>query len=183
MMSVLRAVIIIIALIQSVAALADSPSFNRPFVVATEDGACYAKAVPAEPLGDEGRTTVYRVEEGGDSVVQSYEWYSRKVFIFCDVDVHGTLGTIAVKFTAAHDGSKANERDATLEVYHDKDLAFAVSTLAIAGKPANVFQTFSRYFAVQSIEPEVLNGRATLKAFTNDDRILRIDLVSGSIQE
>ena len=169
-------------LIVSLRVFPDTPSFNRPYVSSSSDGSCYLKAVPAGPDGVRGTTKIFRVERGADAELLSFNWYSRRTFIFCGVNVGGNLKTVVVRFTPSHSGHIASERDAAFEIFHDKRKVSTISTLALAETSDNVLQTFSHYFSTQSVQPVFSDGVPSIEVVTNDGRTLRLDLISGKIE-
>src|SRR5262245_47955257 len=72
---------ILVLLVGTVIVKAGYPAKNIPFVKANEDGQVYLKAIPQKELGDEGKTVVYRVGPGKDSVACTLKWYSRTVYL------------------------------------------------------------------------------------------------------
>jgi len=50
---------------------------NRPYVESGLDGAFYARCIPGDRTGSTGTTTIYRVADPKDEVVDVYNWYAQ----------------------------------------------------------------------------------------------------------
>jgi len=63
----------------------DQEAGNTAHVQAAKYGRCYAKAVPAELYGGKGTTNVFRVANGRDILLTSYDWFSQRILLSCNV--------------------------------------------------------------------------------------------------
>ncbi len=122
------------------AAFADEEASNRAYVTASEYGQFYAKSVPHESYGLKGVTRVYRVGEDEDTLIQSYGWYSTRIFI------EGFGDTVyVVQMGPWHRGRRATATDHAVAFYKGERLLKKHSTLDIAGEEGNVSSSVSHY--------------------------------------
>lgn len=92
-------------------AFADDEASNRPLVVASAYGNCYAKSVPAESYGNAGQTRVYRVENEADTLAATYDWYANRLRLECNVaGPNDTIGLSVVAFGPWARGERASGR-------------------------------------------------------------------------
>ena len=73
-------VLMVCLLLPAPLSFADREAGNRVYVTASEYGQFYAKSVPSESYGLKGTTKVYQVMEEEDVLIQTYDWYSPRIF-------------------------------------------------------------------------------------------------------
>ena len=64
---------------------ADQEASNVPHVATDRYGRCYAKSVPAERYGSRGVTRVYQVGKSQDTLVHTFDWFSQRIHLACNV--------------------------------------------------------------------------------------------------
>ena len=72
---------------------------NRAYVTSGPDrfgSVFYARCVPAAARGSAGRTEVFRVREGGDEVVDRYEWYAPCGLVLGWSPIKGKVAVLAI---------------------------------------------------------------------------------------
>jgi hypothetical protein len=165
-------------------AFADQEASNRPLVVASEYGNCYAKSVPSASYGNEGQTRVYLVERDADTLVATYDWYANRLRLECNVaDPSGVTALSIVEFGPWARGQEASGNVLALAFYWNGRLLRRYSTLDIAGRPSNVSASVSHY----SVIDEVLGyqwadgNRYHFAIRTIDNRVITFDAGAGTI--
>ena len=127
-------------ILTTTAALADDEASNRAYVTASEYGQFYAKSVPHESYGLKGITSIYRVSEGEDILLQTYDWYSPRLFL------EGFGDTVyVVQMGPWHRGRSANATDHAVAFYKNDKLLKKHSTLDVVGIEDNVSNSESHY--------------------------------------
>lgn len=125
-----------------VVAHADQEAGNRTYVVASEYGQFYAKSIPDERYGLEGVTKVYQVGEKADTLIQTYPWYSPRIFL---EGFTGTQTVYVVQLGPWHRGRKASHEHHAIAFYKNDALLKKYSTLDIVGNTENVSSSVSHY--------------------------------------
>lgn len=121
---------------------ADQEAGNRTYVTASEYGQFYAKSIPDERYGLKGVTKVYQVREKEDTLVQTYPWYSPRIFL---EGFTGTQTVYVVQLGPWHRGHKASHEHHAIAFYKNDTLLRKYSTLDIAGRVENVSFSVSHY--------------------------------------
>jgi hypothetical protein len=117
----------------------DQEASNVPHVAASSYGRCYAKAVPDSLYGQAGRTRAFWVRARADSLLASYDWFSQRIFLECNVATgDGPVGLSVVRFGPWSRGREARAQDLALAFYRGGRLLRRYSTLDIAGRASNV---------------------------------------------
>lgn len=124
------------------AARADDEASNQPYVRSSQWGQFYAKSVPKERYGLRGTTTVYKVEEGQDTPLYVYDWYSPELYV---EGFPGMNTVYVVQMGPWARGHQATPEHLALALYKNDALVKAYSTLDIAGTPENVEASVSHY--------------------------------------
>ena len=123
---------------------ADEEASNRAYVVSSQYGQCYAKSVPDETYGPKGTTKVYRVDAKLDILVDTFSWYSHRIFIECNAGSPAdTVGVSVVRLGPWARGHEASANDLAIAFYWKGNLLKRYSTLDIAGRPDNVSASVS----------------------------------------
>lgn len=190
----------------AIPALADREGPNTAHDVAGPSGRCYAKSVPMhvrDPQGEprqQGTTTVYRVGETADVLVQFYDWFSQQLFVKCgpidDID-----DILVVRLGPWHRGHEARADHLALAFYRAGALLKSYSTLDISGTETvtnggisrfkNVSASVSHYTVFES-GPDMIKVTSSdgpdfieswfIKAVTIDGRSLMFDMETGEVQ-
>ena len=133
--------------------LADDEASNVPYVVASQYGHCYAKAVPSELYEDRGKTRVYTVAAERDILLHTYEWYGQVIHIECAVATpNGPTGVSVVRVGTRLRGHRANSTDLALAFYMDGKLIKRYSTLDLGGRRENVRESVSHYAVISEVD-------------------------------
>jgi hypothetical protein len=122
-------------------------------VRASQSGSCYARAVPDNPQGTKGTTTIYAVAPDGDKPIHSFSWYAASVYVECALDSHAgrQLATSVVRFGEWPRGGQATADQLALAFYVGDRLVRQYSTLDVAGSPNNVRASKSHYRVVDRV--------------------------------
>jgi hypothetical protein len=163
----------------------DDEASNVPHVVASSYGRCYAKAVPDSLYGQAGRTRAYWVRGGADSLLASYDWFSQRIFLECNVATgDGPVALSVVRFGPWARGQEANTRDLALAFYRGPRLLRRYSTLDIAGRATNVSASVSHYIVIDSVMGYrwVGGNRYRFDVRTTDARVLSFDPATGRLR-
>lgn len=172
----------VLTLLASTQALwADEERTNEPVVSSSWDGTCYAKSVPKSEFGDDGTTTIYKVGGTSDVASDSFNWYSRSVYVLCDIWEGGRGWTAVVRVFKMSSGFEADKETPAIEFYVSGKLVKHYSTLEIAGKPENVFSSASHYTPFRTILGFRANGSGQFEFVTilADGKELRFDWKTG----
>jgi len=163
------------------ALLADEERTNEPVVFSSWDGTCYAKSVPRSDFGDDGTTTIYKVGVASDAASDAFNWYSRSVYVLCDVWDGAHSWTAVVRVFKMSSGFQADNETPAIEFYVSGKLVKRYSTLEIAGKPENVFVSVSHYTPFRTVLGFRANGSGQFEFVTilADGRELRFDWKTG----
>ena len=169
----------------SFACRADSEASNVPHVAASDYGRCYAKSIPEEWHGQKGTTRVYRVGADADTLAHTFDWFSQRIHIECNVSPpSGPVGIAVVRFGPWARGHQANDEQLALSFYFEGKLARRYSTLDIAGAPDNVSRSVSHYTVIGKVEGFRWLGTSNRYAFviqTIDGRTLHFHPATGEI--
>jgi hypothetical protein len=162
--------------------LVDDEASNVPHVAASNGGRCYAKAVPDSLYGQAGRTRVYWVRARADSLLATYQWFSQRIFLECNVAAgDGPVSLSVVRFGPWPRGQEATARDLALAFYRGSRLLRRYSTLDIAGRRTNVSLSESHYTVIDSVLGYrwVTGNQYRFEVRTTDGRILSFDAATG----
>ena len=171
-------------LLAALPAFADDEASNRPLVVASEHGNCYAKSVPSARYGNEGQTHVYVVEGGADTLVATFDWYADRLHLECNVaDASGVTALSVVQFGPWARGQEASDDVLALAFYWNGRLLRRYSTLDIAGRPENVSASVSHYSVIDEVigYQWVDGNRYRFAIRTIDNRTITFDAAAGTI--
>jgi hypothetical protein len=161
-------------------AVADQEAGNRPYVAASAHGQFYAKSVPSETYGTAGTTRVYQVRNGGDALIQTYAWYSPRIFL----EGWTGTGTVYVVRTGPWArGRRAKEEHLALALYRNEKLLKSYSTLDVAGSPERVAASVSHYVVFSELKGfrRPFGNQLYFDAVTHDGRKLSFDAETGEI--
>lgn len=180
----MRVVALLATLIAAASAYADQEASNTTHVAASEYGRCYAKSVPTERYGAKGTTLVWQVSDAQDTLVHSYDWFSQRIHLACNVsDGLTPVGISVVRFGPWARGRAASREHFAIGFYFKGKKLKEYSTLDIAGDPENVSASVSHYTVIE----EVLGYRwlegnkAVFEVKTNDGRTLSFDAATGGL--
>jgi hypothetical protein len=171
-------------LVAVVPAPADQEASNVPHVVVSSYGRCYAKSVPQAYYGSEGTTHVLRVAKGQDVPLHSFDWFSQRIHIACNVSDNKTpTGVSVVRFGPWARWHAASSDHLALGFYFKGELLTEYSTLDIADTPDNVSRSVSHYTVIEEVlgyERQDGNGYV-FRVTTNDGRTLSFDPATGEL--
>lgn len=162
----------------------DDEASNVPHVTASSYGRCYAKAVPDSLYGQAGRTRAYWVRAREDSLLASYDWFSQRIFLECNVATgDGPVALSLVRFGPWARGQEAKRQDLALAFYRGPRLLRRYSTLDVAGRPSNVSASESHYTVIDSVIGYrwVGGNRYRFDVRTTDGRVLSFDPATGGL--
>ncbi len=148
-------------------AVADDEASNRPVVWASEYGITYAKSVPTEDYGQEGRTVLYSVEAEEDVLIASYDWYSGEMYI------GGPGGTTIVRLGPWQRGASPGEDHFAIGFYRDSRTLREYSTLDLEAMGSGISNSVSHY--------EVFGERLGFRWITGNEYVFEIAGVSGRV--
>jgi hypothetical protein len=178
-----RRICTLVALVAlAVPAWADEEAANAPYVAVDESGSCYAKSEPSGSYGSAGTTSVYRVASGADTLLGTYPWYSRRIYLQCNTP--GVQGGVSiVQFGPWARGRQANASHLALAFHANGRLLRSYSTLDIAASPDNVTASVSHYQVVRDVEGYVYAGStpAVFRLGTIDGRHLTFEPATGNL--
>lgn len=160
----------------------DEEASNVPHVAASSYGRCYAKAVPDSLYGQAGRTRAYWVRARQDSLLASYDWFSQRIFLECNVaSGDGPVALSVVRFGPWARGQEAKAQDLALAFYRGPRLLRRYSTLDIAGRPSNVSASVSHYTVIDSVIGYrwVDGNRYRFDVRRTDGRVMSFDPATG----
>ena len=172
-------------------------------VAAGPYGRCYAKSVPDhlyDPVDEprqQGRTMVYRVGNSQDVLVQTFDWFSQRLFVRC-----GAADNIAVvRIGPWHRGHDPHPDHLAIAFYKGGELVKRYSTLDISGVEKaqsgsqsiyrNVSASVSHYTAfgsapemvkITTVSGAVFVDNWVIKAKTVDGRLLTFELETGGLR-
>ncbi len=167
----------------SAAARSDSEAPNVAHVAASSYGRCYAKSIPEDWHEQIGTTRIYLVGAAEDTLVHTFDWFSQRIHIECNVSPpSGPVGISVVRFGPWARGYQANDEQLALAFYFDGKLKRWYSTLDIAGTPENVSRSVSHYTVIEKVDGFRWLGAGNQYEFvvhTTDGRMLRFDPATG----
>lgn len=150
-MNIDKYIILIFSLLFPALSFADQEASNRPHVVASEWGGCYAKSVPDESYGQKGTTKVYNVKANEDELVTTHDWYSGQIYLHCNVsDSKGNSGISTVRLGPWQRGREVNKDDLAIAFYLNDKLLKRYSTLDIAQEQKNASASVSHYTVIKN---------------------------------
>ncbi len=127
-------------------ALGDKEAGNWVYVRTSEGGQFYAKSIPSESYGTSGITKIFQVGKDQDTLIQTYNWYSREIFI---EGFTGTASIYVVQSGPWTRGHQAAKEDLALAFYKNDRLLKKYSTLDIAGQSENVIRSAGHYTVIK----------------------------------
>ena len=183
-------------------AWADQEASNVAAVFTGPYGRCYAKSIPDHIYDPEsgprqqGRTLIYRVEAGEDTLIDSYNWFSSKIYLLCAPD-----SAKVIRLGPWHRGHDPQADHLAIAFYQGGKLTKRYSTLDISGSEQaeagsfsilkNVSASVSHYTVFDGI-PELTRTTSqdgvvfsdvwTITAKTIDGRELVFDPVTGTMK-
>jgi len=165
-------------------ALGDDEASNVATVRASEYGQCFAKSVPDELYGTAGTTTVFLVGKERDVPVHSYDWFSQRIFIECNVsDSKTPTGVSVIRLGPWARGHLARADQLAIGFYFKGRMLKEYSTLDIAGSPENVSGSVSHYTVIEKIlgYRRLGGNRAFFDVETVDGQTISFDAARGEI--
>lgn len=161
----------------SIHSYADEEAGNRTYVIASEYGQFYAKSVPSESYGLKGQTKVYRVGKEEDVLIQTYDWYSPRIFLEGFGDVY------VVQMGPWHRGHRASSEHHAIAFYKNDKLLKKYSTLGIVGSEDNISRSVSHYTIFSNIQGfrRPFGNQLIFEVETHEGVVLAFDTDSGEI--
>ena len=165
------------------AVCADQEAGNLPHVQSGSWGRCYAKSVPSDSYGEAGTTRVYEVGATDDRLLVTYEWFSQRIYLQCNMSSAGGIGVSVVQIGPWPRGHAASPDHLALAFYFNDRLLRRYSTLDIAGRPDNVQASVSHYIVVERIDGYrwIDGDRYAFDLRTVDGRVLSFDPTTGEV--
>lgn len=182
MRAIAPAVVLLVSLTANLPA--DQEAGNTVHVVTSSYGRCYAKSVPTERYGDRGVTKVYRVGDEKDIEIASFDWFSQRIFLECNVsDDKSPVGLAVVRFGPWARGRRAQADHFAIGFYFKGQTVREYSTLDIAGSPDNVSASVSHYEVFEKVLGYrwVESNRYVFEAVAADGRLLAFDPATGRL--
>jgi hypothetical protein len=115
---------------------------NHVYITTDTYGQVFVKSIPDEMYGSKGTTKVYRVGQTQDTLIQTYSWYSPRVFV---ASFGGDRDVYVVRTAPWHAGHVAAAGDPALAFFKNQSRLRGYSTLDIAGQPDRVSVQDDRY--------------------------------------
>ena len=162
----------------------DEEGSNIPHVQAAQYGQCYAKSVPAELYGSKGTTHVFRVGRDRDVPLTTYDWFSQRIYLTCNVSDNKTpVGVSVVRLGPWPRGHAASADHLSIAFYFKGKELRKYSTLDIAGKPDNVSRSVSHYTVIEKVlgYRRLSGNQSAFEVGTTDGRLVSFDLATGEI--
>jgi hypothetical protein len=138
--------VLCVSLACAAAAKADQEAPNYAYVEASSNhstsngGDRYAKCVPSEKFGTEGKTYIYRVRDGNDQLLETYDWFTFNIHVLAV-----GKSTSVVRFGPWNRGHEPSEEHLALAFYLDGKLLKRYSTLDIVGPHGKISSSVSHY--------------------------------------
>lgn len=153
-------------------AKADEEVSNRIYVRSSLYGVIYAKSIPDNAHGTEGKTIIYWVKPGIDSVFKTFPWYSSSVFL---------SNTSIVQIGPWNRGRQPNDSDLAIAFHSFEGKTKRYSTKDIGKISHDFSQSVSHYEVFKKVNGMVdvykKVGKDTHSIFPN--QALSITLVGG----
>lgn len=169
----------------SIAGWADEEASNVAHVAASSYGRCYAKSVPEQSYGQHGTTRVFSVGAAQDTLEHTFDWFSQRIHIECNVSPpSGPVAISVVRFGPWARGHEARDDHLALAFYFDGELKRRYSTMDIAGAAENVSRSVSHYTVIETVEGYQWAGSGNRYEFvvrTIDGRTLRFNPATGAL--
>lgn len=173
----------LLILVHTFVVFADDEASNVPHVTASQYGQCYARSIPAELYGEKGRTRVYRVGADNDVLLHTFDWFSQRIFLECNVSPQsGPVGVSLVRLGPWSRGHEASDDHLGIAFYFKGELVRKYSTLDLAGAAENVSGNVSHYRVIDSVDGYQSSGTGNRYEFVirlTDEKILRFDPATG----
>ena len=184
--SALAALIVTALIITALAmpARADDEASNRPLVVTSQYGNCYARSIPSGTYGNEGRTQIFLVEAEADRLIHTYDWYAHTLRLECNVaGADGSVGVSVVGFGPWARGQAADDETLALAFYWNGRLLRRYSTLDLAERPDNVQASISHYTVIDGVigYQSIAGNRYAFAVRLVDGRELVFDAGAGAL--
>lgn len=153
---------------------------NQPYVATSDDGRCYAKSIPRAVSGDVGVTRIYAVENSADRLLETHEWYSRRLFLSCDFRAPGTDDIFLVRMLWPLRGERASADKLAMAIYRNGNVVKEYSALDIAGTPGNVRKLGGAYDLFDA-SPEFKMSWGIFRARRADGLVLDFNTITGAM--
>lgn len=148
-------------------AWADQEASNRAVVRASEYGTTYAKSIPSQDYGQEGRTLHYRATDGEDPLLGRYDWYASEIYI-------GGPGEVTlVRFGPWQRGRSPAEDHLAIGFYRDGRTLREYSTLELVRMGSGISESVSHY--------EIFGDRPGFRWITGNEYVFQVMGVSGRL--
>ncbi len=176
------AIVLAVVVTVSSTAAADTEASNIAYVTSGTWGRCYAKAVPDDYFGERGVTRVFEVGADADTQTDAYDWYSRRVYLQCNMSRGGDIGASLVRFGRWPLGQRASADQLAFAFYFKGEELARYSTLDIAGSPDNVEMSASHYQVIGEVKGYRWRGGNdyAFDVVTIDGRLLSFDPLTGA---
>ena len=150
-----------------VAVFADDEAANRPVVRSSEYGSAYAKSVPAESYGQQGKTQVFSVGKDADTVTCAYDWYANEIYI------GGAGDQTLIRFGPWHRGRKPQKTHLALGIYLGGKRVREYTTLELEKLGCGVSESISHY--------RIFGRRLGFRWLKGNEYVYEVEGVSGKI--
>ena len=180
-MRVIKLIIVISLIRLGNFAYADDEASNVPFVKSSEYGRIYAKSVPNDYYGSEGKTFIYSVEKEEDQLLYAFDWYAGQIYLL------GSVGSV-IRLGPWARGHEPKVQDLAIGFYLDGKKLKEYSTLDIVmagyNEPINVRTSISHYTVFEEIMGYrwVRNNIWAFDVKTHEDKILSFDVSTGKLR-
>jgi len=157
---------------------------NRAYVQSGPDGVFYARCVPADATGDQGVTTIYRVEAKKDVEVDRYDWFSRQGLVLGWSPIAGQVAVLRKGAPKSEDPEKQVE----FSFYLGGKLLKAWTTQELVDLGARVGAhklNFEKRAYLQYLGCEQIPGsnHYVFEVKLLPDKVLRFDILTGKLRQ
>ena len=172
------------AILITASSAASKSAGNRAYVQSGPDGVFYARCVPADATGDQGVTTIYRVEAKKDVEVDRYDWFSRQGLVLGWSPIAGQVAVLRKGAPKSEDPEKQVE----FSFYLGGKLLKAWTTQELVDLGARVGAhklNFEKRAYLQYLGCEQIPGsnHYVFEVKLLPDKVLRFDILTGKLRQ
>lgn len=155
----------------------DQEAPNRIYVQSSTYGAYYAKCIPDERYGTNGKTLLYHVQEEEDVLVHTFDWYSNPVYLR-----HTAWGVSVIRVGPWHRGRNQSENHLAVALYLNSELLKEYNTkeiakLGSAQESVSHYTVFQKHLGYRWID----SNDYAFDLQLHNGRILSLDVKTGEI--
>jgi hypothetical protein len=121
-------------------ARADIEARNETRIRADKEGVYYAKSIPSDRYGTNGKTQIFLKTQTNDVLQFTFDWYSSNLYL-----QKTSSGVSIVRFGPRPRGHTPSSKDLAIAFYMNNRLLKSYSTIDIAGNETNVIKSVSHY--------------------------------------